>query len=145
MKIIVDTNIMWQAFRGNGSVSREILNLALRRKLDLILSEAVFLEYEDVLKRSSSLSQFRLDAHQVDSILDLVLAVATWQKINYRCWPNLKAAADNMLVELALLSGAQFIITSNIRNFSIQSRLNFEHLNIVTPFQFIHIWRQKYE
>lgn len=145
MLVVVDTNVMWQAFKGNGSVSREILNLVLRRKIDLILSEAVFLEYEDVLKRPFSLSQFRLEAQQVDTILDLVLAVATWQKINYRCWPNLKAAADHMLVELAVLSGAQFIITSNIRNFTIQSRVNFDDIRIVTPFQFFHIWRQNYE
>ena len=143
--IVLDTNVIWQSFRGKGSVSREILNLVLRRKLDLILSEAVFLEYEDVLKRPASLSQFRLEKQQVDSILDLVLAGATWQKINYQRWPSLKAAADNMLIELAVQSGARFIITSNVRNFSIQSRVNFDNLNIVTPFQFIHIWRQTYE
>lgn len=145
MLVVIDTNVMWQAFKGKGSVSREILNHIVRRKLEIALSEAMFLEYEDVLKRPVSLSQFGLTVDQVDTVLDLLLAIGKWQKIYYRFRPNLKDEADNMLVELAVASGAKFIITSNIKDFTIRSDLNFDDLKIVTPVQFIHIWRQNYE
>ena len=119
--------------------------MLLTRKLEIALSEAVFLEYEDVLKRPRSLSQFQLTVRQVDTVLDLLVSIGKWHKIYYQMRPNLIDEADNMLVELAITSGAKYLITSNIRDFMIRSDLKFDDLNVVTPIQFIQIWRKNYE
>ena len=142
MLVVVDTNVMWQAFKGKGSISREILTLILNGKIELALSEAVFLEYEDVLKRSYSLEHFSLSIPQVDTVLDLIAATAKWHKIYYQFRPNLKDEADNMVVELAVTCGAKYLITSNIKDFTIRSDLKFDDLSVVTPVQFIQIWRK---
>lgn len=145
MLIVVDTNVLWQSLKGKGSVSRRILELIISQQLEIALSEAIFLEYEDVLKRPYSLSQFQLSVPQVDTILDVVAAVGNWHKIYYRLRPNLKDEGDNMLVELAVTAGAEYLVTNNIKDFTVRSDLKFDDLKVITPIQFIHIWRRFYE
>ena len=145
MVVVVDTNVLWQSLKGKGSISREILNLIIFEKLQIALSEAVFLEYEDVLKRPYSLSKFELTSLEVETILDLIAALGQWHKIYFKFRPNLKDEADNMLVELAIKSNAKFLITNNIKDFKVRAELKFEDLEIITPKQFIFLWRKFHE
>jgi predicted nucleic acid-binding protein len=51
---------------------------------------------------------------------------------------------DNKFVELAIAGSADFLITSNIKDFS-NAQLKFDSLNLITPGQFVKMWREKYE
>lgn len=145
MLIVVDTNVMWQAFRNPKGISGEIIRLILTGKLTIALSDPVFLEYEDVLQRPSSLQKFGATADEVDIFINYFVALGKWLPIWYRFRPNLKDEADNMFVELAVTAGSSFLITNNIGDFTRKSDLKFDDLIIVTPRQFIEIWRRTYE
>ena len=145
MLIVVDINVLWQSLKGKGSVSRRILDLIISQKVEIALSEAVFFEYEEMLKRPYSLDNFRLTVTHADNLLDLIAAIGRWYKIFYRFPPLLKVERDNMLVELAVTAGAKFLVTNNIEAFVVRPGLEFDNLTIVTPIQFIQIWRGFYE
>ena len=49
--------------------------------------------------------------------------------------PNLKDEDDNFIVELAVASGVEYIITYNIKDFQ-NPELTFKH-KVITPEQFI--------
>ena len=57
--------------------------------------------------------------------------------------PNLKDEKDNMIVELAVTSQSDYLITSNIRDFK-NAELKFEQLRIITPGEFVKRWRNSY-
>lgn len=57
--------------------------------------------------------------------------------------PNLKDEKDNMLVELAVTSQSDYLITSNVKDFE-NAELKFEQLQIITPSEFVKKWRDKY-
>ncbi len=56
--------------------------------------------------------------------------------------PNLKDEKDNMIVELAITSQSDYLITSNIRDFK-NAELKFDELKVITPGEFVKMWRNQ--
>ena len=137
MKVMIDTNILIGAvFRLKERVSRKIIRYCLEGKIDPLISEALFLEYEDVLGRKELISKCELSKNEIDEIFDAFLSCCEWVKIYYKWRPNLKDEGDNHLIELAVAGGAEFIITRNTKDLA-SGELNFHPPKIITPSNFI--------
>ena len=130
--IVVDTSIVISALIGEKGPSREILRLCLRGELKPLISNTLFLEYEDVSKRERILKLCPLSQNEIRELLNAFYSVCKWTPIYYLWRPNLKDEADNFLIELALAGNALKIITNNIRNLE-NAELNFPNLEILTP------------
>ena len=137
MLVTVDTNVLYAGLRSNSGASHQILRAILTGELEMALSVPVFTEYEAVLKRPKSLEDFGMITEMVDAFLDAVAAVGYVFKIYYNFRPNLRDEADNMLVELSLTSNSHHLITSNIRDFTIDNQLQFADLRVITPHDFL--------
>jgi len=110
----------------------------------MAISVPLFQEYRDVLSRSESRRQLRLDEASVEVILQFVATVGRPTDISYSWRPNLKDEADNMVVELAVGSRSEYLITSNVRDFTEGADLKNDDLKIVTPKQFMQEWRRSH-
>ena len=124
--------------------AHQILNLIIEEKLNLALSTPVILEYDDVLKREEVLDRLKLNASQIEDILDLLVLLADKHSIYYRLRPNLIDENDNMLIECAFTSNSNFLVTSNIKDFK-QGELKHYPFQVVTPGNFYYLWRCNYE
>ena len=142
MLVTLDTNIIYQALKSASGASFFILQQVRERKIQIALSVSLFEEYEDVLKREKSLKNFGLDIEDIDKFLRFIAYVGKPYTIYYLFRPNLKDEKDNMVVELAVTSQSDYIVTSNIKDFK-NAELKFDHLKIVTPIEFAKIWRNK--
>ena len=142
MLVTLDTNIIYQALKSASGASFFILQQVRERKIQIALSVSLFEEYEDVLKREKSLKDFGLDIEDIDKFLRFIAYVGKPYTIYYLFRPNLKDEKDNMVVELAVTSQSDYIVTSNIKDFK-NAELKFDHLKIVTPIEFAKIWRNK--
>ena len=145
MLVTVDTNILYAALMSQRGASYAILRSILIGQLKIALSVPVFAEYEGVLKRQNSLQNFDMTIHMIDEFLDAIAAIGHIYKIYYSFRPNLRDEADNMFVELSLTSNSRYLITSNIRDFTIDSQLVFDDLQVVTPSDFWFLWRSEHE
>ena len=142
MLVTLDTNIIYQALKSASGASFFIFQQVRERKIQIALSVSLFEEYEDVLKREKSLKDFGLDIEDIDKFLRFIAYVGKPYTIYYLFRPNLKDEKDNMVVELAVTSQSDYIVTSNIKDFK-NAELKFDHLKIVTPIEFAKIWRNK--
>ena len=142
MLVTLDTNIIYQALKSASGASFFILQQVRERKIQIALSVSLFEEYEDVLKREKSLKDFGLDIEDIDKFLRFIAYVGKPYTIYYLFRPNLKDEKDNMVVELAVTSQSDYIVTSNIKDFK-NAELKFDHLKIVTSIEFAKIWRNK--
>ncbi|MFQ5633509.1 MAG: putative toxin-antitoxin system toxin component, PIN family, partial [bacterium] len=79
----------------------------------------------------------------VEKFLRFVAYVRKPYKIYYLFRPNLKDESDNMLVELAVISQSDYLITNNTRDFR-NAELKFESLRVITPADFVKLWRKNY-
>lgn len=142
MLVVIDTNVLYQALRSNDGASNFILLLIRNNYIDLALSLPVFSEYEDVLKRESSLKDLNLLLSDIEKILALLSFKGLIFDIYFLQRPNLQDENDNMFVELAFSSNSEYLITNNIKDFVNNSNLKFDSFKIITPSDFVKKWRQ---
>lgn len=111
----LDTNVLVAALRSRRGASFRLLSLLGEGRFEIAVSVALVLEYEDALLRHQLQSPF--DPDELRGLLDYLCQVAHRQEIFYLWRPVLRDAADDMILELAVASGSQRIITFNERGF----------------------------
>jgi putative PIN family toxin of toxin-antitoxin system len=143
MLVTLDTNIIYQALKSKSGASNFILQLVRTRKIQIALSVPVFHEYREVLSSAASLKDFELHLIDIERFLRFIAYVGKTFDIYFLLRPNLRDEKDNKIIELAVASQSEFLITSNIKDFK-NAELIFEHLKIITPSDFVKLWRKKY-
>ena len=114
-KIILDTNILFTALRSDIGASFKLISLIPSDLFNLSVSVPLVVEYEDVLKRPNQLKH--ISNKDVDDFIDFIVSVAERKTIHYLWRPFLKGPCDDMLVELAVASNADVIVTYNKKDF----------------------------
>ena len=135
MKIVIDTSVWISALITKDSKARELLRLVFQAKLHPQMSEALFREYEDVMKRKKIQNLTPLNQEEQNELFEAYLSTCKYNEIYYMWRPNLKDENDNFVVELAVASGAEALITYNVKDFK-NAELIFKH-KIITPEDFI--------
>lgn len=143
MRVTLDTNIIYPALKSNSGASHFILGRVRNRQIQIALSVPLFEEYRDVFYRKTTLEDLGLESEDIDKYLRFIAYIAKTYDIYYLFRPNLKDENDNMLVELAVVSQSHYLVTSNTKDFQ-QAELTFDQLNVVTPGEFVKIWRKKH-
>jgi putative PIN family toxin of toxin-antitoxin system len=137
LKVVVDTNVMVAALLGKeAATARQVIELGLQDTITPLMADALFNEYLDVISRDDVMQKCPFDGDERMEFLSAFLACCQWCKIYFGWRPNLQDEGDNHLIELAIAGGANYIITTNVRDFK-NGELLFDGLNIVTPQQFI--------
>jgi len=135
MKIVIDTSVWISALITKDSKAREVLRLVLQKELFPQISEALYIEYESVMKRKKIQNLTSLTIDEQKELFNAYLSTCKYNDIYYTWRPNLIDEGDNFLVELAVASGAEIILTYNIKDFK-SSELTFSH-KVITPEDFI--------
>lgn len=141
MIVVLDTNVIFQAMSNGNGASFFILDLVRNQEISLALSISTFKEYEDVLLRKTSLENFKLSKKEIKTILQFIAYIAKPIDPRFLFRPNLIDEDDNKFIELAMASGAEYLVTSNIKDFK-NAQLKFDNFEIVTPAQFYKMWRK---
>ncbi len=131
-RIVVDTNVLVSAVLSPDGASREVLRRCLIGGARPLISNALFLEYEDVLAREDLFTKAPISARDRAVLLDAVLSVCQWVNITFLWRPNLPDESDNHLIELAVAGNAEWIITGNTKDIAA-GELVFDSFRIVTP------------
>lgn len=114
-RIVLDTNVIIAALRSKKGASFKILSLVGMGKFDITLSVPLMLEYEDVAKRQAR--SLGLSHKVIDDILDYLCQVGEWRRIFFLWRPLLKDPKDDMVLELAVEAGCEYIVTFNRKDF----------------------------
>lgn len=136
IKIVVDTSVLISALIGKKGPAREVLRQCLRGNYQPMMSTALFLEYEDVYQRPEILRLCPLKPDEVSELLGAFYSICDWVAIHYLWRPNLKDENDNFLIELAVASNANFIVTNNTKDLT-GAELTFKGLKVVKPEQLL--------
>ena len=129
---MVDTNVLVSAILSPDGAAREVLRQCLTGHARPLLSNALFLEYEDVLAREELFSAASITAKDRAALLDAVLSICEWVSISFLWRPNLPDESDNHLIELAVAGNAESIITANTKDIAA-GELIFDRIQVVTP------------
>jgi putative PIN family toxin of toxin-antitoxin system len=137
VKILLDTNILINVILSpsKASASYKVFELCSAKKLEPQLGCALFNEYEDLFHRPEIQAKSVYTGRELEKILDGFLSVCKWHKVSYLWRPNLSDEADNHLIDLAVASNTQWIITQNIKDLS-SGELKFD-FQAISPDNFL--------
>lgn len=120
---MLDTNVVVAAMRSPAGASAEILRLARQefarqKKIQLVASAALAIEYEAVCRRpehrkAAGLSSAELEVF-LNAVIDLVEPVDIW----FLWRPQLRDPGDELVLEAAVNGRAGAIVTFNLRDFA---------------------------
>jgi predicted nucleic acid-binding protein len=75
MRIVLDTSVLVAALRSRSGAGNAVLRLVAQRRLILLATAPLFLEYEDVLNRPEHQLVHGLSPQQLDSFLQELAAL----------------------------------------------------------------------
>lgn len=135
MKFVLDTNVLVAGLLSSMGASYQILKKIPEGKVRFLISVALFLEYEAVLKRKSFLDKAGLTKTDIDHFLNVLVKHSIHTEIYYLWRPQLRDPNDDMILELAVSGGAEAIVTFNQKDFAtVKSLFNIQ---IITPGQYL--------
>lgn len=135
LKIIIDTNVLISALIQKNYPYFILHNILFEGNFELCISDELLEEYIEVLHRPkfAAYPDFLNQAeYTIAKILDYSIKYTPTEKIEL-----LKDVDDNKILELAKASNADFIITGNIKDFTISE---FNNTKIKSPKDFWEIF-----
>jgi len=131
-QIVIDTNVLVSALRSKRGASFRLLRLLGDSRFEINVSVPLVVEYEKAAK--GTVRRGGLSAQGIDDILDFICAVARHRKIYYLWRPLLRDPKDDMVLELAVAGGCDFIVTYNQRDFIGAEEFG---IGVLTPKEFL--------
>ena len=132
LQIVVDTNVFVAALRSKRGAANFLVNRLDDERWQLNLSNALVLEYEDVLGREDM--RTFISPAEINKTISAVCSISRFHKIFY-LWRFLsRDPDDNFILELAIKANADFIVTFNKKDLSRAIEFG---VRLVTPREFL--------
>ncbi len=116
-RVVLDTNVLVAGYRSRNGASFALLQLIGARKIAPLITVALFLEYEDVMKRPEQAGSHGMDHAAIDRMLSGLAALTEAVDVHFQWRPQLSDAKDEMVLEAAVNGRADALITHNVRDF----------------------------
>jgi putative PIN family toxin of toxin-antitoxin system len=132
VRVVLDSNVLVAAFRSRRGASYEVLRLLDGGKFEVAVSVPLVFEYEATLLRHAS--ELALAPTEAIALVDYFCAKGHRQEVHFLWRPTLVDPRDEFVLELAVASGAEAIVTHNVNDFRGVDRFGVEAL---TPREFL--------
>ena len=116
-RVVLDTDVVVTALRSVSGGSNAVLMEVASGRLVSLVTPALFLEYEAVLKRPEQRLVHGLDLVGIDRFLAALAAASEAVEVSFQWRPQLRDANDEMVLETALNGQADALVTHNTRDF----------------------------
>lgn len=130
--IVIDTNVVIAGLRSGRGASFKLLELLGRKAFSVNVSVPLVLEYEATAKEQAR--ALGLTHAEIDEVVDYICSVSNHREIYYLWRPFLRDPKDDLVLELAVESEADYIVTHNLKDFAEVGRFGLE---AITPREFL--------
>ena len=130
IRVAIDTSVVVSANISDEGLPASILDLAAPERIQMIVSESILAEYDEVLRRP----RLKLEANKIENSMAVIrkTSLAVKPKKTVKKSPH---ESDNRFYECAEAGKANFLITGNTRHFPKAHK----GTQIVTPREFIEL------
>ncbi|MGH8058763.1 MAG: putative toxin-antitoxin system toxin component, PIN family [Candidatus Entotheonellia bacterium] len=115
-QIVIDTNILLAGLRSRRGYAFRLLQLVGTERFEINVSVPLVMEYESTLLRE--LPNLPVSRSVVEEVINFHCAMANRHQIFFLWRPFLRDPKDDMVLELALKAGCDYIVTYNKRDFA---------------------------
>jgi putative PIN family toxin of toxin-antitoxin system len=119
---VIDTNIVISALKSRNGAANRLLSIIDQGKYISCLSVPLLFEYEEVIKRIFP----DFPDEDLNGLLDFICKESINSPIYYLWRPMLRDPKDDMVLEVAVASSSDFIVTYNVRDFAAAKDFGIE-------------------
>ena len=117
MRIVLDASVVVAALRTRSGVGNAVLRLVAQRRVTILATPPLFLEYEEVLKRPEHRLAHGLTPEAVDEFLAELAALIEPVELHFQWRPQGRDPNDEMVLEAAINGRADVLVTYNLADF----------------------------
>jgi putative PIN family toxin of toxin-antitoxin system len=117
LRVVLDTDVVVAALRSASGGSNAVLREAAHVRITPLVTPALFLEYEAVLKRPEQRLVHGLGLRDIDRFLAALASGCEPVEVSFHWRPQLADPNDEMVLEAAVNGRADALITHNRRHF----------------------------
>ena len=118
LRVVLDTDVIVTALRSATGGSNAVLREAAHERLTPLVTPALFLEYEAVLKRPEQRLAHGLGLRDIDRFLAALASTCEAVEVSFQWRPQLADPNDEMVLETAGNGRADALVTHNVRDFA---------------------------
>lgn len=137
MRVTLDTTVLISAARSRQGASFALVSSLPNPQFEFALSVALYTEWQAVLTRPEHLPP-GMQGEDALGYLRYLTSIAHLQDIYYLWRPFLRDPGDDMVLECAVASGSQYLVTHNVRDFLRSTELG---VIAITPADFLALLR----
>ena len=134
MLVVLDSSVLVAGFRSRRGASFRVLELLRSDRFQIAMSVALALEYEAVLVRHAH--ELDLSRAEATGLVDFLCGMGSHHDVHFLWRPTLRDPRDEFILELAVASAAQAIVTHNVRDFRGADAFG---IRVVTPAVFLRL------
>ena len=117
-RVVLDTSVVVAGLRTQLGAGNAILRLVATRRLVALATPPLFLEYEDVLKRSEHRLAHGLTPEAIEEFLAELAALIEPVEVHFQWRPQSRDPNDEMVLETAINGRADGLVTYNVADFA---------------------------
>ena len=138
MNIVIDTCVIISGLQSDMGYSYKLLELLPEANFNICISIPLILEYEE--KMTELLSPDILTEDDISDFINYICKIGKKTTIHYLWIPYLKDPFDDHILELALASHSDYIVTFNKKDFK---ELDQYGIGVVTPREFVDLLKER--
>lgn len=116
-RVVLDTSIVVAGLRTRSGAGNAVLRLVVQRRLVILATPPLFLEYEEVLKRPEHRLAHGLAPDAIDEFLAELAALIEPVEVHFQWRPQSRDPNDEMVLEAAINGHADALVTYNVADF----------------------------
>ena len=135
MKVVLDTNIWLSAIVWRGE-STKIIEAAINKKIEIIISEEILSEIIDVLNRAKFKDFTEDKKEKIEDLIRVILSISKLIKIKTKIDIINEDPKDNIILETAIDGKAEYIISYDNH---LINMIQYKDVKMITPTKFLKI------
>lgn len=133
-RVVLDTSVIVSAFRSRRGASFAILSLLPDERFEIQISVPLAVEYESALSRAVGRADF--GPAEASEAVSTICLLAAKHDIYFLWRPFLPDPDDEFVLEVAVTSRSDYLVTHNVADFAGAETLG---VTVITPATFLRI------
>ena len=139
MRITLDTSVLVAAARSRNVASFKLVSMLPTPEIEIALTVPLYTEWQAVMTRPENLPP-GATVEDARAFLRYLASIAHLQEVHFLWRPFSRDPDDDMIVECAVSSGCEYIVTHNAKDFRRVEELNVQ---VIAPADLLNLLRGK--